>query len=60
MTALFLRRTALALSALLLLSAEAGAADWAEWRGPLRDGVSREKGLPSKWSPITTGVERPP
>jgi len=27
------------------------ASDWAEWRGPNRDGVSPEKGLPTKWSP---------
>src|SRR5687768_18370413 len=25
--------------------------DWAEWRGPARDGVSNEKNLPVKWSP---------
>ena len=25
--------------------------DWAEWRGPARDGVSSEKNLPVKWSP---------
>ncbi len=25
--------------------------DWAEWRGPARDGVSTEKNLPEKWSP---------
>ncbi len=25
--------------------------DWAEWRGPGRDGVSPEKNLPVKWSP---------
>jgi outer membrane protein assembly factor BamB len=25
--------------------------DWAEWRGPARDGISNEKGLPTKWSP---------
>lgn len=25
--------------------------DWAETRGPRRDGVSMEKGLPEKWSP---------
>lgn len=24
--------------------------DWADWRGPLRDGTSLEKGLPEKWS----------
>ena len=27
------------------------AGDWAEWRGPGRDGVSAEKNLPVKWSP---------
>jgi outer membrane protein assembly factor BamB len=27
------------------------ASDWAEWRGPNRDGVSTEKNLPVKWSP---------
>lgn len=27
------------------------ASDWAEWRGPARDGISLEKGLPAKWSP---------
>jgi outer membrane protein assembly factor BamB len=26
------------------------ASDWAEWRGPARDGISLETGLPSKWS----------
>src|SRR6185437_4801952 len=25
--------------------------DWAEWRGPARDGISNEKNLPAKWSP---------
>jgi len=25
--------------------------DWAEWRGPARDGISNEKNLPVKWSP---------
>ncbi len=25
--------------------------DWPEWRGPARDGVSAEKGLPTHWSP---------
>ena len=33
--------------ALSLLSAS----DWAEWRGPARDGSSTEKNLPVKWSP---------
>jgi outer membrane protein assembly factor BamB len=27
------------------------AGDWADWRGPARDGVSNEKNLPEKWSP---------
>lgn len=27
------------------------ASDWAEWRGPSRDGISTEKNLPAKWSP---------
>src|SRR5918996_2847951 len=27
------------------------ASDWAEWRGPNRDGISTEKNLPVKWSP---------
>jgi len=27
----------------------AGAADWPQWRGPLRDGVSRETGLLHQW-----------
>ncbi|HWS56432.1 MAG TPA: PQQ-binding-like beta-propeller repeat protein [Pyrinomonadaceae bacterium] len=53
MSALIFRRTALALFAPSLLAASltARAADWAEWRGPARDGVSHEKGLPAKWSP---------
>jgi outer membrane protein assembly factor BamB len=28
-----------------------GAEDWYQWRGPEQNGVSREKGLPDKWSP---------
>ncbi|HEU4596083.1 MAG TPA: PQQ-binding-like beta-propeller repeat protein, partial [Pyrinomonadaceae bacterium] len=39
------------LSLLLLLPTTASAADWAEWRGPERDGISKEKNLPVKWSP---------
>ena len=38
-------------SLLLLLLMPTRAADWAEWRGPARDGISLEKGLPSSWSP---------
>lgn len=25
--------------------------DWAEWRGPARDGISTETNLPNSWSP---------
>ena len=31
-------------------------ADWPEWRGPNRDGLSSETGLPSKWSPSGEGL----
>jgi outer membrane protein assembly factor BamB len=38
---------------LLALSSATGVrgADWEEWRGPARDGISSEKSLPEKWSP---------
>ncbi|HEU4934350.1 MAG TPA: PQQ-binding-like beta-propeller repeat protein, partial [Pyrinomonadaceae bacterium] len=35
----------------LALSSLVIAGDWAEWRGPARDGISTEKNLPVKWSP---------
>jgi outer membrane protein assembly factor BamB len=35
----------------LFLVVPAIANDWAEWRGPARDGISPEKNLPVKWSP---------
>ncbi|HKU76571.1 MAG TPA: PQQ-binding-like beta-propeller repeat protein [Pyrinomonadaceae bacterium] len=35
----------------LALSSFVIAGDWAEWRGPARDGISTEKNLPVKWSP---------
>jgi outer membrane protein assembly factor BamB len=41
---------ALLAMALLCLSTTARA-DWPEWRGPRRDGISAEKNLPVKWSP---------
>lgn len=47
---IFLEST-LALTLLTSLMPSAIASDWAEWRGPARDGVSQEKGLPTKWSP---------
>ena len=34
---------------MIALSARAG--DWADWRGPARDGISPEKNLPARWSP---------
>ncbi|HLE62858.1 MAG TPA: PQQ-binding-like beta-propeller repeat protein [Pyrinomonadaceae bacterium] len=34
----------------LVLVAPVIANDWAEWRGPARDGVSPEKNLPERWS----------
>ena len=43
---------ALAASAALPLAAS----DWPEWRGPNRDGVSNETGLPSRWSPAGEGL----
>jgi len=35
----------------LLTATVAIAEDWPHWRGPTRDGISGETGLPSKWSP---------
>ena len=29
----------------------ASKSDWTDWRGPLRDGISLEKGLPTHWAP---------
>lgn len=36
---------------LCLAFAVISSGDWAEWRGPARDGISTEKNLPAKWSP---------
>lgn len=46
-------RLTFVLSFLLLAPAAAlvGGADWPEWRGPARTGVSAERNLPSAWSP---------
>ena len=43
-------------TALLLLIIPTHASDWAEWRGPARDGISLEKGLPTSWSPAGQNV----
>ena len=41
----------LAAAAILLLTTDPITADdWPAWRGPARDGVSAEKGLPEKWA----------
>jgi outer membrane protein assembly factor BamB len=42
-------RTLLLPACLLALSGAALAADWPQWRGPLRDDVSRETGLLKSW-----------
>jgi outer membrane protein assembly factor BamB len=43
----------LLLVAPLLISATPApsGSEWPDWRGPNRDGISRETGLPAKWSP---------
>lgn len=48
-----LRGVPAVLSLALLVPAAAllSAADWPDWRGPSRTGVSTETGLPSSWSP---------
>ena len=48
-----IRRSALYLLCFtsVTLAQQTGAVgDWPDWRGPDRDGISREKGLPEKWS----------
>jgi outer membrane protein assembly factor BamB len=39
----------LLLTAATLLAGAAGAADWPQWRGPQRTGISRETGLLMRW-----------
>ncbi len=43
-------RPLLATVAFALIAAPASAENWPQWRGPKNDGMSNEKGLPSKWS----------
>ncbi|MGQ0763371.1 MAG: outer membrane protein assembly factor BamB family protein [Acidobacteriota bacterium] len=40
----------LTISVFLAVLTPSMAGDWAEWRGPARDGISRERGVPTKWS----------
>lgn len=56
MNALVSRRLISLLACLFLLAASGIAQDWAEWRGPKRDGISQEKNLPVKWSPAGENV----
>ena len=44
-----IRRFALAVVALCLCASIGGAADWPQWRGPQRNGVSQESGLLQLW-----------
>jgi outer membrane protein assembly factor BamB len=46
-----MRRIALALTLGMAVVARIAADNWPQWRGPDLNGVSREKGLPIKWSP---------
>jgi outer membrane protein assembly factor BamB len=40
---------AFAAAATLVIAATAAAENWPAWRGPTRDGVSREENLPTRW-----------
>lgn len=45
---------------LLGLAATAAADDWPSWRGPNRDGVSAERGLPETWGPESNVLWKAP
>jgi outer membrane protein assembly factor BamB len=47
-----MKRTLLTLSLITLIASQAAAnaADWPQWRGPHRDGISQEAGLLGEWS----------
>jgi outer membrane protein assembly factor BamB len=49
MTRLPLKKLTLALTATLLFTSQTPAADWSQWRGPQRNGISEEKGLLKEW-----------
>src|SRR5690349_1348541 len=46
-----LKLASIVLAALSMSAPAALAGDWAQWRGPEQNGVSREKGLIDKWDP---------
>ena len=48
---LYLRRTFVMLALIVPAAVSLRGADWPEWRGPARTGVSTETGLPNAWSP---------
>jgi outer membrane protein assembly factor BamB len=51
MKALFPALGSVLIALLLIISSQPTlAGDWTDWRGPLRDGISEEKNLPSRWS----------
>jgi outer membrane protein assembly factor BamB len=53
MNAVLSKYLAFALMAFFLVPAgrTRSGSDWTDWRGPARDGISLEKGLPTGWSP---------
>jgi len=53
MNAVLSKYLAFALMAFFLVPADRtrSGSDWSDWRGPARDGISLEKGLPTQWSP---------
>ena len=40
----------LSLASIALAQQVGSVGDWPDWRGPDRNGISKEKGLPEKWS----------
>lgn len=59
MMKLHTRATGIILFAMLLfvsVRAAPSGSDWADWRGPRRDGISPERNLPVKWSPAGDNV----
>jgi outer membrane protein assembly factor BamB len=47
----------IAASLLFLLTAAVPAADWPQWRGPQRDGISKETGIDSDWEAAPPKLE---